>query len=142
MTYAVQSQLIERYTEQLLLDLTDRANPPAGVVDAAVVERALVGADSIIDGYLAGKYRLPLAEVPPQINDLALAIAIYKLHPFVPDEKIKDDYDGALKMLREIASGAFRLPLAGVEPDARSDSGVKTTDRPRPFSNESLSGFV
>jgi hypothetical protein len=57
----------------------------------------------MIDGYLAGRYQLPLTEVPPLVVDLAQVIAIYKLHPFEPDPKISNDYNQALKTLRDIA---------------------------------------
>ena len=142
MSYATLDDLTARYGASMLLDLTDRADVPTGQIDAAIVERALANTDATIDGYLAGKYRLPLAETPPQVRDLAEAIAIYKLHPYDTPQKIKDDYDAALKTLREIAQGMVRLPVAGVEPADRNDSGVKTTDRGRPFSNENLHGFV
>lgn len=143
MTYATLQQLTDRFGERLLRELTDRAEPPAGAVDVGVVESALRDTDAMIDGYLAGRYRMPLASVPAALADLAIAIAIYKLHPFAPDQKIKDDYDAALKQLREIAKGDFRLPLEGAEePASRGNSGVQTTDRERPFSNENLHGFV
>jgi len=142
MTYATLDHLKDRYTARLLLDLTDRGDAPTGEIDAAVVERQLVNTDAVIDAYLAGKYRLPLAEVPPLIRDLAEQIAIYKLHPFEPDAKIKADHDAALKQLRDIATGTVRLPIEGVEPADRTGSGVQTTDRARPFSNENLRGFI
>ncbi|MFV0642921.1 MAG: gp436 family protein [Sphingomonadaceae bacterium] len=142
MTYASLDQLAARYTTRMLIDLTDRSDPPAGVVDEAVINREMASSDAVIDGHLAGRYRLPLAESPPLLADLAAIITIYKLHPFDPDPKITRDYTEALRTLRDIASGAVRLPLAGVEPDSRAGVGVKTTDRERPFSNENLTGFV
>ncbi|RIV82953.1 DUF1320 domain-containing protein [Aurantiacibacter xanthus] len=142
MTYATQAILADRFDTRMLIELTDRGEVPAGAIDAEVVTRALIDADAVIDGYLAGKYRLPLAEVPPMLVDLASSIAIYKLHRYEPDAKIVKDYEQAMRTLRDIASGAVRLPLEGVEPAARNDGGVKTTDRARPFSNENLTGFV
>ncbi len=142
MTYATLDHLKDRFTERLLLDLTDRADAPTGQIDAGVVERALVNTDATIDGYLAGKYRLPLADVPPMIQDLAEVIAIYKLHTYDPPAKIKDDHDAAIRQLRDIANGTIRLPIEGQEPADRNDSGVRTSDRDRPFSNENLTGFV
>ena len=142
MTYATLDHLKDRYTERLLLDLTDRGDVPTGEIDAGVVERQLINTDAAIDGYLAGKYRLPLNEVPPIVRDLAEQIAIYKLHSYDPPAKIKDDYDASMRQLREIANGTVRLPIAGVEPRDRNDGGVRTSDRDRPFSNENLHGFI
>jgi len=142
MTYATRDQLVSRFTEGLLLRLTDRSKPPLGAINDAIVAQELKNADAEIDGYLAGKYRLPLASVPPQVVDLAQVIAIYKLHPFKPDEKITKDYEFAQKRLKDIASGAFKLPLEGVEPPANEGSGVITNDRQRPFSEENMRGYI
>jgi phage gp36-like protein len=140
--YATQAQLIERYGERMLVDLSDRADPPAGAINAGVVARALADTDAVIDGYLAGRYALPLAATPPQLLDLALSIAIYKLHPSEPDPKIKADYEDAKKDLLKISTGVIRLPAAGIEPAAATSSGVETIDRERELSPESLKGFI
>lgn len=142
MPYATQGQLIERFGERMLLDLSDRADPPDGVIDTAVVARALTDTDAVIDGYLAGRYALPLAETPPQLRDLALTIAIYKLHRFTPDQKVKDDHDAAMKSLVQISSGVIRLPAAGVEPAGATSSGVETIDRERDLTPEGMRGFI
>lgn len=142
MPYATLEQLTDRFGERLLKQLTDRETPAAGEIDADIVARALTDTDAVIDGYLGGRYKLPLAETPPLLADLAQTIAIYKLHPFKPDEKIAKDYEMAMKTLRDIATGAVRLPLDGVDPAAKSGSGVLTNDRERPFTPENLQGFV
>ena len=64
MSYAAQSNLIERFGEAMLVALTDRAAVATGAVDAAVIARALIDTDAIIDGYLATRYLLPLSDVP------------------------------------------------------------------------------
>lgn len=142
MPYATQAQLIERYGEPMLVELTDRAEPPTGEIDASVVDRALADTDALIDGFLKGRYQLPLAQTPPLVVDLALAIAVYKLHRNVASEKIRRDYDDALKVLRDIAAGVVRLDVDGAEPAASGLSGVKTNDRERPLTPENLKGFI
>lgn len=142
MTYVTQQQLVDRFGAQLLLQLTDRAVPPAGQIDAAVVAGAIRDAGAVIDGYLAGRYQLPLDDVPDLVRDLALSIAIYKLHPFAPDPKIQADYDGALRTLRDIATGAARLSVAGIEPGSAGTSGVQFVDRARPLTPENMRGFI
>lgn len=142
MSYATLAQLTARFGERMLIQLTDRADVPTGAIDETIVEEQLRNTDATIDGYLAGKYRLPLAEVPPLLADLAQVIAIYKLHPFQADPKIEKDYDQALKTLLQISQGAVRLPLEGVEPEATSGSGVVTNDRERPLTEENLRGFI
>lgn len=143
MTYATLDQMYERYGRDLLRDLTDRGDFPTGAPVEAIVQRALVNANSFIDGFL-GRYDLPLPTTPDPLPDLAQAIAIYRLHRYQPDPKIKDDYDDALRILRDIAAGTNRLTVAGVEPEsaASSGNGVRITDRDRPLTAENLKGFI
>jgi phage gp36-like protein len=142
MSYASQSDLVERFGESMLIDLTDRADPPVGTIDASVVAKALEDADAMIDGYLLGRYALPLPTTPNLLNDLAKAIAVYKLHRDAVSEKIAADYKNAEKMLALIADGTIRLNVAGVEPASSGASGVRTTDRERPLTAENMKGFI
>lgn len=142
MSYATQSDLVERYGTDMLVDLSDRATPPAGSIDAGVVQRALDDSDAMIDGYLLGRYLLPLASTPPALRDLAQAVAIYKLHRDTASDKITADYDAALATLKLIANGTIRLNVAGVEPASSGASGVRVNDRCRDFTPDSLKGFI
>ncbi len=140
MTYATLDDLKAAFGEGNLISVTDRS--ATGAIDMTVVERALFGADATIDAALAVRYRLPLAAVPTVVRELAVSIALYKLHVFAPDPKVKDDHDQALKELDRIASGARKLDIAGVEPAGSGSGGVIATDRERPLSPESMRGFI
>lgn len=142
MTYATLQLLIDRFGERMLIELSDRDDPPAGAIVVAVVSRALADTDAVIDGYIAGRYALPLAEVPALLADLAAPIAIYKLHRFSVEGKIEQDYKDALATLDKIARGVVRLPIAGIEPESSGLDGVEVTDRERDFTPENLRGFI
>lgn len=142
MTYATLSHLTDRYGAAMLQAITDRANPPAGTIDVAVVERALTDTDAMIDGYLAVRYKLPMTDVPPVITDLAQMVAIWKLHPYSPDPKIAEDYKWAMRQLEAIAAGGVRLPLEGVEPAGKGGTGARITDRERPLTADNMKGFI
>jgi phage gp36-like protein len=142
MTYASQTDLVERYGESMLIDLTDRAEPAAGAIDSSVVDRALGPAVAAIDGYLKGRYLLPLAVTPPLLRDLAQPIAIYKLHRNVTSDKIRKDYEDAMRLLLAISRGDVRLDVAGVEPAASGTSGVRTSDRVRDLTPDNMKGFI
>ena len=62
MAYATLQDLISAFGERKLVQLTDRAEPPADLVDAQVAAEALGYADNLIDGYLAARYVLRLVE--------------------------------------------------------------------------------
>ncbi len=142
MSYITQTTLTDRFGARMLVALTDRGEVATGEVDAGVVARALADTDAVIDGYLAARYALPLTEVPALIADIAGAIAIWKLHIAAADPKIESDYKDALRMLRDIATGAVRLSVAGAEPSVSGGTGVRITDRERPLTEANLKGFI
>lgn len=142
MTYASQAALVDLVGEATLAQISNRAAVPTGTVDADAVARALASADATIDASLAVRYRLPLAAVPPAIAELAAAIALYRVHRFKPDDKVQADYDQALRDLKDIASGAKRLDLAGVEPASSGAEGVIYSDRERDLTPDTLGGFI
>lgn len=144
MAYTDLVQLIDRFGERMLVALTDRGDLHTGQIDTAVIDRALIDTDAMIDGFVTARYGA-LAIVPPLLADLALAIAIYKLHIAAPDPKIEADYKDALRLLRDIADGRVRIPgLDGAEPAATGADagGIRFTDRERPLTPESLRGFI
>ena len=142
MPYATLQELTDRYGAALLVALTDRGEVATGMVDSAVVTKALADASEVIDGFLAVKYVIPLVTVPGLVNDLCKSIAIYKLHITMPEEKIARDYQDAMKSLRDISDGRLRIPAEGVEPASTGSTGAILTDRDRDFSAVTMKGFI
>lgn len=142
MTYATLQNLTERYGAEMLLGITDRATPPAGVIDSTVVDRALANADATINGRLGTRYAVPLVETPPEIREIAEAIAIWKLHVYKPDEKIEADYKEAMKTLEGMAAGSVVLNAQTLAPVETGGSGARLTDRERPLTAENMKGYI
>ena len=142
MPYVTQAILVDRNTERRIIELTDRDEPSTGAIGVDVLNRAIADTDAVIDGYLAGRYALPLAETPALLVDLGAAITLYKLHIYEAPTKVEQDYKDALAMLSRIAKGEVRLPVAGIEPESSGASGVVTVDRERPFTEANLKGFI
>ncbi len=142
MAYCTLDELKARYSERMLIDVSDRDDQPTGEIDAALVARAIADADAEIDGYLRGRYALPLQALPPQLVDLSLRIAIYKAHANVVTDKIRRDYEDAIKTLKLIAEGTVRLDVAGVEPASSGSSDVMMTETSRPMTVSSMRGFI
>lgn len=142
MTYATQQQLIDRFGQQNLVNLTDRAVVATGSIDGAVIVQALTDADALIDGSLSVRYNLPLVTVPPLVVNLAQVIAYWNLHITEPDAKTRTDYEDARRTLRDIADGRVRIPAAGLEPVTAGSGGVMVTVRERPFTEATMTGFI
>lgn len=142
MAYCTLEKLTERFGERLLIDATDRGDTPAEAIDTAAVTRAIADADATIDGYLKARYTLPLASVPALVESLSLTIAVYRLHPSVVSEKIRLDYQDALKTLAQISRGDVLLDVGGAEPVTADLNDVRTNNPERPLSVQSLKGFI
>lgn len=145
MSYATLSQLQDRYGEAVMIGLTDRAVIATGEVDETVVDRALADTDAVIDAALAARYDLAAIalEVPALLVDIALSIAIWKLHRHQPDAKIEADYKEAMRQLALLGDGRMRLPLpGGGEAAGTGGTGARLTDRERPFTEATLKGFI
>lgn len=142
MPYVTLAQLIDRFGERALVALTDRDQFATGVIDEAVVDRAIADVDAMIDGYLVRKYALPLTEAQPLLVKIAGAIVFYDLHVTQPDPKVEADYKAALAMLRDIATGTVGLTAAGVEPQNVQGSSARITDRDRQLTQDNMTGFI
>jgi len=125
--------------------LTDDTVPPA-VINADNVSRAIADAGELIDGYLRGRYTLPLDPVPGLLNTLAADIAVWRLYArranIEPMEGVKERYKNALKLLEQIRNGLLSLG-AGAVTTTESASGTVNVSTPgdRIFTRHTLGGY-
>ncbi|WP_275100146.1 gp436 family protein [Sedimenticola hydrogenitrophicus] len=139
MPYATTQDLIDRFAEAELIQLTDRTG--AGVIDTDVLDRALVDADGEIDGYLSGRYALPLAAVPPVLVRVACDITRYHLYDDAVVDQVRTRYEDARRYLESVATGKVQLGLPA-SAGAVTVSGSPEVDAPaRIFTGDTLEGF-
>lgn len=139
MTYATQQDMIDRFGEQELIELTDRAG--TGVIDATVMAGALGDADAEIDAYLAGRHTLPLAVVPRVLTRFAADVARYGLYDARVPEQVKARYDDAIRFLKALANGTVSLGLDTVNRPVAETGGVQVAAPARVFNDNSLTGY-
>lgn len=108
--YLSESQFERRFGQQELADLTAEGN---------VYGQAEAEAASLIDGFLASKYTLPLASVPQIVVGWAGDITRYKLWDERAPTEVRERYEAALKQLEMLAKGLIALP-----PDANGVSSA------------------
>ena len=136
--YAAPADIGAQYGAETLLLLTDRDGD--GQADPGAAERALADATAEIDGYLAGRYALPLESGrAAALRRTAVDIAVYRLAAdatAATDER-RRRYEDAVRFLKGIASGEIRLGTDGVRtpPRARALPGP-----PRRFTRASVLG--
>lgn len=124
MAYATQQNLIDRFGEAELIQLTDREG--LGEINADVVDRALGDADAVINGYLAARYTLPLADpIPTVLERLACDVARYFLHDDRMTEQVETRYKDVIGLLRDVSKGAAML---GIDDSSNIQTGGNSAD--------------
>lgn len=131
--------------ENDLVQLTDDATPPAEV-NGVIADRAITDAGELIDGYLRGRYPLPLFPVPGLINTLACDVAIYRLYSrrirLAVPEMVGERYKNGLKILEQLQAGKISLGAegagGGVTPAA---GGPQFTAPERVFTRDGLGDY-
>ena len=152
MTYAAPSDMIARYPNRDLVQLTNE-DPAQTTVNQTVLQQALADASAEIDGYLEGRFALPLADPPAVLNRLACDLAMYRLQALRPLHDLAEArrrYDDALTLLMRVADGTLTLGLAPDNQEPGEAAGAVVTDAGgdsagtparRVFSRGSLKGF-
>ena len=143
MTYATYDDLVTRFGEMKLTQLTDRSIPPARYPDKAVIGAALTDATEAIEGYAASRYRIPLDPVPAPVRRWCADMAFSYLHTAVSaPEGVRKAFEDALAGLKDMARGVLVFQAEGV-PTANTDAsgGVRLDVPSRIFSPDNLKGF-
>src|SRR5574341_1516172 len=104
MGYAVKQDMIDRFGDVELKQLTDRTGA-IDTIDDTVLGKALADADAEINGYLAGRYTLPLASTPLILVGMACDIARFRLYKPQATEEVRQRYEDAIKYLTKVAEG-------------------------------------
>lgn len=139
MAYATKADMLQRYEERELSQLTDIVEPYTGAIVDSVLDQALDDGGATIDLYLH-RYDLPLASVPPALVNMNCKLAFYNLNRNRMTDDIRQDYEDVMKSLDHIASGKIKLDSGGNEP--QSAAAIAQVDGPnRTFNRDSLKGY-
>jgi phage gp36-like protein len=109
MGYATVTDLLARFGAAELEQLTDINKPRLMAVDDVVAAQAIADASALIDGYLLGRYTLPLLPPPEVLKVHCCGLARYQLMRRSPDERATNDYEGAMKFLLSVSKGDIAL---------------------------------
>lgn len=137
MAYCAQSDLVERFSEKELQELTDEVL--ANTIAAAEVSAACDEAASEIDTYLGKRYPLPLSTVPPIVKKWACDLARF----FIWGDRAGEGHpvrlasEDARAALKDISTGKAQLP--DQDPDTSvAASAVAIVERPAAMSDDAL----
>lgn len=145
MPYCALTDIIDQVPEQKIIELTDDEN--LGEVNTGRVDKAISTAGSIIDGYLRGRYTLPLSTVPDLIKTISTDISVFKLYERRREmdmpESLSNRYKNAVKLLEQIQKGLISLGIEATASAAGTGGSYKTnkTAEDREFTKEKLQTF-
>lgn len=113
MAYCSESDILNIIPEQELINLTnDDVTDTNPSINEVQLNAAIAFAENLINGFLRGKYQLPLKNVPEFISKTAADIAVYRLYLRRPQDlpdHIKENYKMAVSLLDKIQKGQFIL---------------------------------
>ncbi len=163
MTYASAQDLITRFGETELMQLTD---PDLQAVQLSKLELALADAQAYVDSFVGRVYALPLAGcvkpapvlgdplatavvAPPQLVRIAADVARYYLHKdFAPENEVYLRYKAAERELQAIADGKATLscPWGGLpgqllQGNLPGEAEVFYGFGPRSMTHDDLAGY-
>lgn len=135
------AEFVEEVGYEELVRLTDELN--TGRIDKARLIAAIDAAQAVADGYLAGRYSVPIAApIPRIVKSAVLDLARRRLYRLEPPDGIKTAAADAMANLKAIAKGDMKLPQAqepAASPTAASPVLVATSGRVYPAG--SLDGY-
>lgn len=124
--------LAKELADLIDVEMTSPGTPTtnAQVLSAiAVIDAAIVAANSKIDGYLCGVYTLPLDQLPDILVLHGVAIARYHLHDVKATEEVRLRHTEAISYLTKVAEGRIKLKTAA-DLAAGGGNDVPTFDGP------------
>lgn len=137
--YATAQDMIDRFDEDELVQLTDAAG--TGDIDQARLGRAIAEVEPVITGYVAKIYRDAGTDpVSSLLTGIACDLARHRLYRDAAPDAVKEAYDRALAMLKDIARGVIKLDDGEALREARPGA-IVTNGREKIFSRSSMEGF-
>ncbi|HRH21512.1 MAG TPA: DUF1320 domain-containing protein [Brevundimonas sp.] len=144
MSYTTDADLFNLIAARTLTQLA-ADDPQAEAPDPLILAEARAYADAQVDARLRQRYSLPLASVPRELRDWALALARRWLYERRPDQDIPpaviDAAKEALASLDAVRDGKMSLAIA-VPDDTSAASGRVLVSAPdRLFTMDFLSSY-
>lgn len=126
--YINADDLAQAMSKAELVQLTND-EPRATEPNAEVVQAAIAYACDLVDGYLRGRYPLPLQSVPTVLPPLVINIARHFLHSRRINRAdfpkvLETSYNATLKTLEYIRDGKIHIGIDGLDKQAQPERGA------------------
>jgi phage gp36-like protein len=105
-------QLKSMYVEEQNNEASEEESVDLGLKAVSI---ALADAEEEINGYIGGRYSLPLPNIPSNLNRIACDIARYRLYFQQPTEHVSKLYDDAIAFLKRVQDKRADLQIIDQE---------------------------
>lgn len=114
MRYCTRTDIGNAIPEMTLIQLSND-DPAAELPNESVIEDGVRQAEELVDGYLRGRYNLPLDPVPTVLRDAVVYLARHWLYQRRPEgalpDAVKDSRKDTIKLLESIRDGVVTLGM-------------------------------
>lgn len=114
MRYCTRADIGNAIPEMTLIQLSND-DPAAMSPNENVIEDGVRQAEELVDGYLRGRYNLPLDPVPTVLRDAVVYLARHWLYQRRPEgalpDAVKDSRKDTIKLLESIRDGVVTLGM-------------------------------
>ncbi|MGH8350845.1 MAG: gp436 family protein [Pseudomonas sp.] len=114
MRYCTRADIGNAIPEITLIQLSND-DPAAMSPNESVIEDGVRQAEELVDGYLRGRYNLPLDPVPTVLRDAVVYLARHWLYQRRPEgalpDAVKDSRKDTIKLLESIRDGVVTLGM-------------------------------
>lgn len=116
MRYCTRTDIGNAIPEMTLIQLSND-DPAAMSPNESVIEDGVRQAEELVDGYLRGRYNLPLDPVPTVLRDAVVYLARHWLYQRRPEgalpDAVKDSRKDTIRLLESIRDGVVTLGMPG-----------------------------
>lgn len=138
-TYVTLAEFVTRFGIEATVRLTDEAG--TGRVDKARIARELADAEALAEGWLAGRFALPIVPTPPLLAVAILDLAMLRLHRGEAPAGVASAGKQAIATLEALGKGTMTLPGTAAQPAAVPADPVVSFSGGRQFTDRTLAGF-
>ena len=144
MFYCTAEDIEIQLGKEPLIQLTND-NCEQNTIDTVVCEEAILYSSTLIDGYLRGRYNLPLNTQFPLLRVVAMDLSIYRLYSRrimteIP-EVVCNAYKNAIKTLENLQKGIITLETQDNQTLQNGQYRTNKTELDRLFNKGRLSEY-
>ncbi|MDH4869816.1 DUF1320 domain-containing protein [Pseudomonas sp. BN515] len=143
MRYCTRQDIGKAIPELTLVQLSSD-DPAAELPNESVIEDGVRQAEELVDGYLRGRYVLPLDPVPTVLRDAVVYLTRHWLYQRRPEgaipDAVKDSRKDTIKLLESIRDGVVTLGMPSGQ-TAPEPGEIRVRARRQQFDDDLWRGY-